>query len=64
MKILLVDDSKTMRNIQKKVLSTLPDTTFGEAGDDTLNGEVGNDTLGLIECAGGHGWQAWNSGNL
>ncbi|MGN6507561.1 MAG: response regulator [Tepidisphaeraceae bacterium] len=33
MKILLVDDSKTMRNIQKKVLSTLPDTTFGEAGD-------------------------------
>ena len=33
MKILLVDDSKTMRNIQKKVLSALPGAEFAEAGD-------------------------------
>lgn len=33
MKILLVDDSKTMRNIQKKVLSALGDVEFAEAGD-------------------------------
>ncbi|MGF1635421.1 MAG: response regulator [Phycisphaerae bacterium] len=33
MKILLVDDSKTMRNIQKKVLGDLPCQDFGEAGD-------------------------------
>ncbi len=33
MKILLVDDSKTMRNIQRKVLTSLGDVTFGEAGD-------------------------------
>lgn len=33
MKILLVDDSKTMRNIQKKVLSTIPNSDFAEAGD-------------------------------
>ena len=33
MKILLVDDSKTMRNIQKKTLEGLGGTEFGEAGD-------------------------------
>lgn len=34
MKILLVDDSKTMRNIQKKVLAALaPAVEFVEAGD-------------------------------
>jgi two-component system, chemotaxis family, chemotaxis protein CheY len=33
MKFLLVDDSRTMRNIQKKVLSILPESSFGEAGD-------------------------------
>lgn len=33
MKILLVDDSRTMRNIQKKVLESLPGVEFFEAGD-------------------------------
>lgn len=34
MKVLLVDDSRTMRNIQKKVLSGMwPDGQFLEAGD-------------------------------
>jgi two-component system, chemotaxis family, chemotaxis protein CheY len=33
MKILLVDDSKTMRNIQKKVLEQLGGVEFVEAGD-------------------------------
>ncbi|MBX3376601.1 MAG: response regulator [Phycisphaeraceae bacterium] len=33
MKFLLVDDSKTMRNIQKKVLSNFPGAEFAEAGD-------------------------------
>ncbi len=33
MKILLVDDSRTMRNIWKKVVSQLPDTEVVEAGD-------------------------------
>jgi two-component system, chemotaxis family, chemotaxis protein CheY len=33
MKILLVDDSKTMRNIQKKVLEQLGGVEFHEAGD-------------------------------
>ena len=33
MKILLVDDSKTMRNIQKKVLEGLGSAEFAEAGD-------------------------------
>jgi two-component system chemotaxis response regulator CheY len=33
MNVLLVDDSKTMRNIQKKALGGLPDITFAEAGD-------------------------------
>ena len=33
MKILLVDDSRTMRNIWKKVVSTLDGVEIGEAGD-------------------------------
>ena len=33
MKVLLVDDSKTMRNIQKKVLEGLGGAEFTEAGD-------------------------------
>ena len=33
MKCLLVDDSKTMRTIQKKVLSALPGWEFAEAAD-------------------------------
>jgi two-component system chemotaxis response regulator CheY len=32
-KFLLVDDSRTMRNIQKKVLGVLPEAEFVEAGD-------------------------------
>ncbi len=33
MRMLLVDDSKTMRNIQKKVLATIGVTEFAEAND-------------------------------
>ena len=33
MKVLLVDDSRTMRNIQKKVLSDMGPMEFAEAGD-------------------------------
>ncbi len=33
MRILLVDDSRTMRNIQRKLLSALGDPEFAEAGD-------------------------------
>ncbi len=33
MKFLLIDDSKTMRSIQKKVLSAVAGATFAEAGD-------------------------------
>jgi two-component system chemotaxis response regulator CheY len=33
MKVLLVDDSRTMRNIQKKSLETLGTMEFAEAGD-------------------------------
>jgi len=34
MKILLVDDSRTMRSIQKKILAdVMPDAQFDEAGD-------------------------------
>src|SRR4051812_36025296 len=33
MKILLVDDSRTMRNIQKKTLADLGQVEFAEAGD-------------------------------
>ena len=33
MKVLLVDDSKTMRSIQKKILEQLGEVEFSEAGD-------------------------------
>ena len=33
MKCLLVDDSRTMRTIQRKILAALPDMEFAEAGD-------------------------------
>ncbi len=33
MKILLVDDSRTMRNIQKNILKTMGEINFTEAGD-------------------------------
>jgi two-component system chemotaxis response regulator CheY len=33
MNILLVDDSRTMRSIQKKTLETMGQVTFAEAGD-------------------------------
>jgi two-component system chemotaxis response regulator CheY len=33
MKCLLIDDSRTMRNIQKKVLSAMPSLQFAEAAD-------------------------------
>ena len=36
MKVLLVDDSKMMRNIQKKILETLGNVEFTEAGDGVL----------------------------
>ncbi len=46
MKCLLVDDSRTMRNIQKKVLSALPGLEFAEAGD-------GVEALGVIAATPG-----------
>lgn len=42
MKFLLVDDSKTMRNIQKKILEQLGPIEFSEADD-------GVEALGVIE---------------
>ena len=42
MKILLVDDSRTMRNIQKNVLKVLDNPEFTEAGD-------GNEALKVIQ---------------
>jgi two-component system chemotaxis response regulator CheY len=44
MKCLLVDDSRTMRNIQKKVLGALPNMEFAEAGD-------GVEALAVIHAA-------------
>jgi len=60
MKILLVDDSKTMRNIQRKVLSTVPDTTFFEAADgiealSAINAEAGGFDLIFVD---------WNMPNM
>jgi two-component system chemotaxis response regulator CheY len=46
MKILLVDDSKTMRTIQKKILLTLGDVEFAEAGDGVEALKVIADTVG------------------
>ena len=60
MKILLIDDSRTMRNIQKKVLSVLPGVEFAEAGD-------GVEALSVIaSTAGGFGLMIvdWNMPNM
>jgi len=61
MKVLLVDDSRTMRNIQKKVLAAMNVTEFVEAGDGlealsaiAANGH-GSFTFGLID---------WNMPNM
>jgi two-component system, chemotaxis family, chemotaxis protein CheY len=61
MKILLVDDSRTMRNIQKKVLGQmLPGSEFGEAGDgcealDVISKTPGGFDLALVD---------WNMPNM
>ncbi len=61
MKILLVDDSKTMRNIQKRTLASLPDAQFVEAGD-------GVEGLAAMNGAGPDGFQLvlvdWNMPNM
>jgi two-component system chemotaxis response regulator CheY len=61
MKILLVDDSKTMRNIQRRTLATLPEAQFVEAGD-------GVEGLAAINGAGPGGFQLvlvdWNMPNM
>lgn len=43
MRIFIIDDSKTMRNIQKSVLSTLGHTDIQEAGD-------GQDALSRVDA--------------
>ena len=55
MKVLLVDDSKTMRTIQKKILESLGGAQFLEAGD-------GLEALAVIEANGGFdfGLVDWN----
>jgi two-component system chemotaxis response regulator CheY len=60
MNILLVDDSKTMRNIQKKILEGLGGVTFTEAAD-------GLEALNAIAAApGGFGLIVidWNMPNM
>jgi two-component system chemotaxis response regulator CheY len=60
MKILLVDDSRTMRNIQKKVLEALAPVEFAEAGD-------GVEALGIMATtAGGFDlvFVDWNMPNM
>ena len=61
MNILLVDDSKTMRNIQKKSLAALGEVQFSEAGD-------GVEALGVIAAAGGTKFAVmlidWNMPNM
>ncbi len=60
MKILLVDDSKTMRNIQKRSLQTMGEVDFAEAGD-------GVEALSVIQANPG-GFTAilvdWNMPNM
>jgi two-component system chemotaxis response regulator CheY len=45
MKILLVDDSKVMRGVERKILQAIPDSEFVEAGD-------GVEALAMLETAG------------
>jgi len=58
-KILLVDDSKTMRSIQKQVLIAIPSTEFAEAGD-------GVEALNVIAASGKFDLVAidWNMPNM
>ncbi len=60
MKILLVDDSKTMRNIQKKVLSSLGTVEFAEAGDGVEALQVIGQTPGGFNCV----LVDWNMPNM
>ena len=60
MKILLVDDSRTMRNIQRKILESLGQVEFAEAGDGlealkALGGNSASFAIGLID---------WNMPNM
>jgi two-component system, chemotaxis family, chemotaxis protein CheY len=49
MKILLVDDSKTMRNIQKKILETIGGIEFTEASDGVeALGQLGKGPFNVI----------------
>jgi two-component system chemotaxis response regulator CheY len=61
MNILLVDDSKTMRNIQKKSLTALGPVEFAEAGD-------GVEALNVIAASAGKPFTAilidWNMPNM
>lgn len=61
MNILLVDDSRTMRNIQKKVLEAMAPVTFAEAGD-------GLEALSAIAAQGAAGFDLilidWNMPNM
>jgi len=60
MKIFLVDDSRTMRNIQRKILSEIPGATFCEAGDGlealtAISAQLGGFDLILVD---------WNMPNM
>ncbi len=61
MKILLVDDSKTMRNIQKRTLAMLPEAEFVEAAD-------GVEGLAAMTSAGPNAFHLvlvdWNMPNM
>lgn len=61
MKILLVDDSRTMRNIQKKVFESLGQVEFAEAGD-------GVEALAVLGAAGAGPFDLvlvdWNMPNM
>lgn len=60
MKFLLIDDSKTMRTIQKKALGGLPGVEFAEAGD-------GLEALGVVsKTPGGFDLMIvdWNMPNM
>jgi len=61
MKVLLVDDSKTMRNIQKKVFEQMGVTEFAEAGD-------GIEALTQVAAAGPNAFDLilvdWNMPNM
>src|SRR4051794_24943717 len=61
MKVLLVDDSRTMRNIQKRCLTdAFPGCTFGEAGDGTEGLKVLANTPGGFDLV----LVDWNMPNM